>query len=232
MSLIRRRLSREDGFTLPEVMAASVIGVIVLLAAFMLLDRSFKASGQVADRADALQRGRQAMELMTRQLRSQVCVGATNAPMVSGGDSTVTFYSDLSDGSVPVRKRTLTWDPTAQTITESVVPGVGTYPALTFTGTAVNTTLLTKAQQVLDAGTPRPVFQYYGYNPGAAVGTLQQLSTPLSAADLLRVAVIKVSFRSFAERPVSQDNDSTVLEDDVYIRVADPTSLSGGPRCA
>ena len=40
----------------------------------MLLDRSFTASGQIADRQDALQRGRQAMELMTRQLRSQVCV--------------------------------------------------------------------------------------------------------------------------------------------------------------
>ena len=53
------------------------IGMIVLLGAFMLLDRSFSASGQVADRADALQRGRQAMELMTRQLRSQVCLGKT-----------------------------------------------------------------------------------------------------------------------------------------------------------
>ena len=92
------RLRDERGFTLIELLVAMVIGMIVLIAAFMVLDRTISASGQVADRSEALQRGRQAMELITRQLRSQVCVGTTK-PIVSGTDTSVSFYADLSDGS-------------------------------------------------------------------------------------------------------------------------------------
>ena len=85
-----------------------VIGMIVLMAAFMVLDRTITASGQVADRSEALQRGRQAMELVTRQLRSQVCVGTTK-PIVSGptpaSASTPTWATARRRSS----KRTLTY---------------------------------------------------------------------------------------------------------------------------
>ena len=88
----RRRASDERGFTIIELMVAMSVGMVVLLAAFMLLDRSFTASGQIADRQEALQRGRQAMELITRQLRSQVCVVVPPAttfspPVVDGQDN-------------------------------------------------------------------------------------------------------------------------------------------------
>jgi prepilin-type N-terminal cleavage/methylation domain-containing protein len=75
---LRRRVhaSGERGFTLVEMLVAMSIGVVILLAAFTLLDRSFTTSAQIADRQEGLQRGRQAMELITRQLRSQVCGGA------------------------------------------------------------------------------------------------------------------------------------------------------------
>ncbi len=112
----RGALSDERGMTLIEMLVAMSVGMVVLLAAFMLLDRSFTASGQIADREDALQRGRQAMELMTRQLRSQVCVvvppaTAFSPPVVSGTDHTVTFYGSLSESATSVTKRTLTFDP-------------------------------------------------------------------------------------------------------------------------
>jgi hypothetical protein len=58
-----------------------------------------------------------------------------------------------------------------------------------------------------------------------------QLTTPLSSTDLGRVALIKVGFRSFAARPISNDKNSTVLEDDVYTRTAVPTQLQGAPEC-
>jgi prepilin-type N-terminal cleavage/methylation domain-containing protein len=230
------RASDERGMTLIEMLVAMSVGMIVLLAAFMLLDRSFSASGQIADREDALQRGRQAMELMTRQLRSQVCIGTANVPMVQGLDNSVTFYGSLSESSQSVTKRTLTFDGTgAGSITQSVITGVPNpaYPLMSFTGTAATSTLLTDVQQAQD-GSPavnRPVFKYYRYKAGPPTGDLEQLGTPLSAGDLGQVALIKVTFRAFAARPIADDGDSTVLENDVFIRISDPTEVQEGPQC-
>jgi prepilin-type N-terminal cleavage/methylation domain-containing protein len=226
----RLRISDERGFSLPELLVAMFIGLIVLMASFMLLDRSFSASGQVADRGEALQRGRQAMTLITRQLRSQVCLGNT-VPMVSGTNTAVTFYADMSDGTTPIRKRTLSYDTTTDTITESVIPGVGTYPALTFNGAATTAPLLTHVEQIMDGATARPIFRYYGYKVGGNPGELEPLSAPLSTAGLSRVALIKVGFRAFAARTVLNDKNSVVLEDDVYVRVTTATDFQNGPRC-
>jgi prepilin-type N-terminal cleavage/methylation domain-containing protein len=234
---MRERL-RDDqrGFTLVELITAISIGMIVILAAFMVLDRTISASGQIADRSEALQRGRQAMATITRELRSAVCVGNT-FPIVAGTDSSVTFYSDLTDDGPtitnPIKKRQLSWNSANDTISESVTPSTGTYPSLTFTGTTVTTEVMSKIKQILDppSSTPRAIFRYFGYQTGTTNGTLVQLTAPLSATDLGRVAVIKVGFRSFAFRPISNDKDSTVLEDDVYTRTAVPTQLQGAPEC-
>jgi Tfp pilus assembly protein PilW len=225
------RAADERGFTLIETLMAASIGIVILLAAFFLLDRSLTTSGQVADRSEALQRARQTMLLMTRQIRSQVCLGTSTVPVISGTDSSVSFYADLSDGSTPVQKRTLTFDPAAGTITESVVTGSGTYPSLTFTGTPVTNTLLTKVDQIMDGTVARPVFRYYGYVSTSTTGALQQLTTPLSSSDLSRVAVVKVGFRALPNRPITDTNNSTSIEDDVYVREADPASPTTGPRC-
>jgi prepilin-type N-terminal cleavage/methylation domain-containing protein len=229
----RPRISDERGFSLPELLVAMFIGLIVLMASFMLLDRSFSASGQIADRSEALQRGRQTMDLITRQLRSQVCLGNT-VPMVAGSDLSVTFYADMTDGTTPIKKRTLSYDTTTDTITESVIPGAGTYPALTFTSAASSTPLLTKVEQILDGTpptTPRPIFRYYGYKVGGLPGELEPLSAPLSTANLSRVALIKVGFRAFAARNLTNDKDAAVLENDVYVRVTTATDFQNGPRC-
>jgi prepilin-type N-terminal cleavage/methylation domain-containing protein len=228
----RLRLSDERGFTLTELLVAMVVGMIVLLAAFMVLDRSFTASGEIADRSDALQRGRQTLDVMTRQLRSQVCVGTTNNPVVSGSDTSVTFYADLSDGSQNIKRRTLTYDATNNRITETVVPGAGTYPNLTFNGTATTVTLLSNVDQIMDGSTARPVFRYYGYVANTTTGALEPLGVPLATANLGRVAVIKIGFRAGPARSVANnDSTSTVLENDVYVRVSVPTSPQDGPLC-
>jgi prepilin-type N-terminal cleavage/methylation domain-containing protein len=233
---MRERL-RDDqrGFTLVELITAISIGMVIILAAFVVLDRTISASGQIADRSESLQRGRQAMSTITRELRSAVCVGNT-FPIVAGSDSSVTFTADLTDGvsvTNPIKKRQLSWSSTTDTITETVTPSAGTYPNLTFSGTAVSTPLLTKVKQILDppSNTPRAIFRFYGYQTGTTNGTLVQLTAPLSATDLGRVALIKVGFRSFAERPISNDKDATVLEEDLYTRSAVPTQLQGAPEC-
>ena len=60
--------------TLPEVLVTLTIATIITLATFSLVEVTMGRSGEVAARVDAVQRGRSAMDDMSRQLRSQVCL--------------------------------------------------------------------------------------------------------------------------------------------------------------
>ena len=71
-----RRLRAEDGFTLPELLVTMAIALIVSLATFSLIEVVMKRSGDIGARVETTQRGRTAMDLITRQLRSQVCAAA------------------------------------------------------------------------------------------------------------------------------------------------------------
>ena len=109
--------------------------------------------------------------------------------------------------------------------------GVGTYPDLTFTGTPVTSTLLSKVDRIPDTSGPRDMFRYFQYQNGTTDGTLQQMAVPLTSTTVSRVAVIKVGFRVYADRPLTEDRNSAVLEDDVVSRVSDPTKPEAGARC-
>ena len=76
----RTDLRAEDGFTIVELLTAMVIGAIVLFATLTVLDTTISLTTRVNTRVDTLQRGRNAMDLMIRDLRSQNCVNVlTNA---------------------------------------------------------------------------------------------------------------------------------------------------------
>jgi prepilin-type N-terminal cleavage/methylation domain-containing protein len=101
------RARNEAGMTLPELLTTLTIALIVSLATFSLIEVTMRQSGEVAARVDAVQRGRGAMDAITRQLRSQVCLA--NAAWPAGTDprsieaattTSVTFYADLRDTSV------------------------------------------------------------------------------------------------------------------------------------
>jgi type II secretory pathway pseudopilin PulG len=237
MSRLRDRLrADESGYTLIELMVGMSIGIVVILASFMVLDRATVVSNEIADRQVAIERGRQAMELMTRQLRSQVCLGESAEPISYGDGSTITFYADLSDGSQNVAQRKLTFvSPSGSTpgkIKEDVYAGVGTYPDLTFPSTPTTSRpLLERAQQVKVSGVAQPVFRYYAFQPGSPTGDLDELPTPLTAADASRTIMVRIAFVSTPERTVPLDKDATTLQDDVYVRLADPTRPLEGPRC-
>lgn len=229
------RLRDESGVTLTELLAAMGIGLIVLMAGFMLLDRSVTVSQEIADRQQAVQRGRAAMELITRQLRSQVCLGESTEPITYGDAYSVSFYADLSDGSQNVETRTLSYeepDDGPGSIVEEVTPGVGTYPDLTFaSGSTVSRALLTGVQPVSAGDEPQPVFRYFAFESGSPTGDLQELATPLSSSDASRTVLVRIAFVALPDRVNPRELDATTLEDDVFIRIADPTRPQEGPRC-
>jgi hypothetical protein len=222
--------------TLVELIVGLSIGLVVTFASFAVLGRATTASHEIADRQEAVQRGRLAMELITRQLRSQVCLGQGSEPITYGDGNTVSFYGDLSDGSQNVARRTLTFVPPAGQapgrIVEEVSFGVGEYPDLVFPSTAdTSRVLLGGARQVVASGQATPVFSYYAFEIGSPTGDLELLDTPLSAEDATRTIMVHVAFAAMPDRGRPKDADATTLQDNVYVRIADPTRPLEGPRC-
>lgn len=232
-----RLRAEQRGMTLIELVIGISIALVVTFASFAVLDRATRASHEVVDRQEALQRGRLAIELITRQLRSQVCLGETAEPITYGDGDTVSFYADLSDGSQNVARRTLTFLPpegeALGRIVEDVRFGVGEYPDLTFPGTPDSSkVLLGNAERAeSSAGQALPVFSYYAFQPGSPTGDLEQLDVPLSAEDASRTIMVHVSFTTLPDRERPSDRDALTLQDNVYVRIADPTRPLEGPRC-
>ncbi|HYI80097.1 MAG TPA: hypothetical protein VEW67_04480 [Thermoleophilaceae bacterium] len=230
-------LRREQtGMTLVELTVGMAIGLVVTFASLAVLQRAETASREIVDRQDAIQRGRLAMEQITRQLRSQVCLGESAEPITSGTATSISFYGDLSDGSQNVAKRSLAYvapvGTTPGKIREDVHVGSGSYPNLTFPAAATTSRiLLSGAKQVVSGSTTQPLFRYYAFQPGSPTGDLLELPAPLSAADASRTVMIRIAFVSMPERVRPRDFDSTTLQNDVYVRLADPTRPVEGPRC-
>lgn len=219
-----RRLADESGFTLVELLTAVVIGMVVVLAAFMLLDRSVASSSQIAMREETLQRGRQAMEQITRQLRSQVCLNVDTLPIVQGSAQELTLYVDLDDGSRPPERRRLRFDPTANTVTESRWESEVTPPAYP----TLETSRVVATGVTLDGA--ESFFRYYAF-PAIPGDELVELVPPLTAATSATVVRIDVSFVTLPDHPRPQARLGTTLKDSIFVRTADTAKQQGGARC-
>ena len=238
MNWIRRRLAAQDGFTLVELLMAMSIGTIVLMAAFYTLDRAGQIQREAADRSDALQRGRIALELVTRELRSQVCLGTATEPITDGKATSVEFYADMSDGSTPPEKRKIAYDATKKTIIEYRYTGTGTYPDLTFSTTPASTKVIGSGIVPQKVGAvDQPIFKYYAWEDAGAPGVMAQLpatdAAPLSTVDVGRTIMIRVAFvaQPIRYKTTPKDRDSASLENQAYVRSADPMKPKEGAKC-
>jgi prepilin-type N-terminal cleavage/methylation domain-containing protein len=105
------RLRDERGFTLVEMLAVMLVGGIVLAGVAGLMQTVMRQSTGIVARTDASQRGRLVMDRMTSQLRSQVCLDlgfeSAKPAVESATRNSVTFYTDLSDGTKPAVRRQL-----------------------------------------------------------------------------------------------------------------------------
>jgi type II secretory pathway component PulJ len=230
------RLRAEEGFTLAEVLVAATVGFVVLAATLGLLDSSLRLNNGVMAKTDAQQRGRLAMDRITQELRSQVCLNLTTPailPVKSTADS-VTFYSDFGkDNTAPPMLRTITFDDTSGNISEAKVLGKG--PAggpFTFTDPPVNQVIFPGATRVVEADkTVRPFLKYFAYETkNGVLGTTQELLPPLNAAGAARVARIEISFTA---RPTGakDSKNATDIKDEISVRHADPNLTVPDPQC-
>jgi prepilin-type N-terminal cleavage/methylation domain-containing protein len=249
---MRPRLADERGMTLPEVMVTMVIALIMSLATFALVDVTIRQTSEISDRVDGVQRGRVVMDLVTRQLRSQVCLGASapaSRSVVAGTPTSVTFYSDTGDSSnkntsagpsatpTPrkIERRSLTLETTGKYAPGAIVErrwiGTPSSAPLGYVFDEANPKIRELAKPVALTKTPNnptlppALFRYYAWNTSGASPTPNLLlSTPLSDADVKRVAKIEITFRA---KPRKDDKASTVFYTDVALRTVDPNAEQG-----
>ncbi|HEX5618712.1 MAG TPA: prepilin-type N-terminal cleavage/methylation domain-containing protein [Solirubrobacteraceae bacterium] len=231
------RLRREDGFTLMEVLVASLVGFIVLAATMGLLDSTVSLSTGVMGKTDAMQRGRLAMDRITQQLRSQVCLDLDHPAILQGAtNNSVTFYADFSeaDGKKAPERRTLALDTTKNTITSQI------YRTTNLTPNPANYTTLSATEALLENATLRkdkttgldvPFLTYWAYTTvNGHPEPKQLLNPPLDAASAARVARIDINFLA---RPTGAKNDKKAVgvSDQILVRHADPNLSVPDPAC-
>jgi prepilin-type N-terminal cleavage/methylation domain-containing protein len=218
LARFRRRLAAEDGFTLVEMLTAMTIGTIVTFAALGFLSRAFVATNEVSDRADAAQRGRVAMDTVTRELRSMVCFSGIT-PIIAGSDASLTFVTDLSDGTVSPERHVLTVANGTLTDATYLMTSANGATPVTWAATPRSTrTLLIGAAQNGSA----PFFQYLGWDATTSPPTTPALNSPLAAADLDNVTQIVVSFAALPAHSSTNAIRGSALTEQVGVPEADP----------
>jgi type II secretory pathway pseudopilin PulG len=254
---MNRLVHEERGFTLPELLITCIIAITVSLAAFSLLDFVMRRSGEISVRVETTQRGRTTMDQVTRLMRSQVCAWrsddasmTTSRSLNDASSTSVGAYVDFTNetaGSAPVL-RSLTYTPGTKggTLVESSTPGTWAGTKVSYTGaTATTRRLLSNVvlyKPVGSSATPTPMFRYFRFPTAAELpaGTTPQptvemgTTAALTAAELEDVAKITVTFRVLSMRAKDDKdwNGSQVLQNDVYVRTADPNAETPSPKCA
>ena len=153
--------------------------------------------------------------------------------LVSGTDDAVKFHVDLSDGSRSIEQHEIAFNPTARHAGReglarpglaADVPDADRQPAA--------------AERVARRGRTRPSpLRSSGTTPTTSRRRRRaepvRLTTPLSATDLARVAKIEINFMALppGTKPTLPPARST-LQNEVYVRVADPNDPAPTPTCA
>ena len=224
------RLRRADGHTLPELLTALMMAMVILLATFALLDHVLKRTGETQARVEATQKGRMTMDTITRSLRSSVCLSPSIPPLAVATPTSLTYYSDLGDGTRPPERHQVTYNAGTRRIVDTVTPGTGMPPTTVFTAASQQRQL---AENVVPEGAT-PMFRYFAYNNAATPTASLALAATVAAADLPRVARVAVTYVAQAGRGDSESATRAAISftDDVYFRSADPNDPAPYPTCA
>jgi prepilin-type N-terminal cleavage/methylation domain-containing protein len=222
------RARDESGWTLIELLMAMTIGVVVLLATFMLIDASAPLAQKTQDRVDAAQRGRLAMEIIGAELRSQVCMPGAVPPImptVSDG-SNVWFYGNNQDQDSLPQKHHIYIQGTV--LKEDTWQGTGSVSNVTFPAMPTQTRVLLDPVGLV-AGVP--LLRFYGFDANLPASVNQSIVAPVSVADSRRVVQVNVSFVARPTNAAAASGRDSTFQQAVFFRTADPTDPMKGAKC-
>jgi Tfp pilus assembly protein PilW len=245
---LARRLRDERGFTLLELLVATVAGIVVTAAMGAIVVVAVHFTSSTTDRVDANQQGRLAMTKITQALNSS-CVSAGVPPIQPNSDANdLIFLSALSDApSIYPNLLTVQLSGGALTmLTDANVGSTGSTGATGATGSTgatgttavdgwtvtstptISFTLVQHATNAVVSGTTVPVFQYYTYN--STTGTISNNVTPSTGqtlgADAANVVEVVISYQALPTDNWNAGGRPANISDSVVLRLT-PASASG-----
>jgi hypothetical protein len=215
---VTARLAGENGFTL----VAMSVGIVVIFAALLVMDGSWRLNAKTTDHIDATNRGRLAMDKITQQLGDRICLNSqipaqgaapeipAQGALVIATNSQIEFYASVTNESAPrlvVERRRMTYRPSTRDILMDA--WTGTSPPRT--APPANTTTPTYARLVAEGvgiAAGAPIFRYYVQD-----GALP-LTPPISLVNANNVLLVKVTVAALGNKP----GISTELQNDSRTR--------------
>jgi len=217
---LRARFRSEQGFTLIEALVAVLTGIVIVLVLFTILEVSVRQSAKLADRAEATQFARVAMNHIVDELHS-ACVSQGLAPVrkesgenkliLVNGYSSNAEISSTGTATAGARKDEIVYSPGAQTLTDYTYYATGvTNGEYTFAATASPSTGVRIGEHItaMQQGAETvPIFKYYAYattpsklgsGPSSDLNetTLAASGKTLEAAAAETVGAVAVSFEA------------------------------------
>ncbi len=238
MRSLLQTLRREDGVTIVELLVVCLIGIVVLSAAAGLTESSARSSARVTDEVEVAQRARLAMEQITRQLRSQVCLDTATPPIADGQDASITFYNEIdSNPDFSPKRQRISYSPASGgSIVQETWTTTSTGPPWSFPEPRKSKVLLTNIDPPLP---DQPIFRYYSFDGGGELTTPLDatLLTPIAANSTARVVRVEVSFEALPTGGSTEQSRRSGLRSSVYLRNTDHSdgdpaaTRTWGPRC-
>jgi type II secretory pathway component PulJ len=225
----------ERGFTLVEMLVTLATGIVVVLATLSVLDISVSQSSRIAERVDADQQGRLAMEKIMLELHSS-CTAYEATPVREGSKAEkLEIVSQPSSKAylTKVTKHAISYNEATHTLTDASFNSTNTLEQLNtpwnFSEVAASTTTLltgvyksvTKEGETVKTV---PIFQYFKYVGGGLSGT--PMATPLSKEDAENTAEVTVSFTTAPTSGRTSGDRTVDLSDSAVLRY-DPASATG-----
>lgn len=209
-SAIKRLRRDERGFTLVEVLVASVTGLIVAAALFSILEFSTKQSTREADYVQATQLGRQAMTHLVDELHSACLASGTNFRPVreSTKPGTVLVFVDAITNEAEITKAVkheIIFENGNLTDKSYASASGTTWPTFTsFNSTPEKSVRFAEHVEETPELKGRGLFGYRRYVASSAERKLESIFTeaeekekkPLTAAAAKEAAAVTVSFRA------------------------------------
>jgi hypothetical protein len=227
---MRRAISKEGGFSLPELLVTMLSAVVIFSAITMMTTTALRNQDRISRRVDASSRVRPVMTHIVQELHS-ACVAQHVVPIIGDGTATgagastgnqISFLSMSGSAVTPTPQKHVISLASNGDLKEWVYNATaGTQPGpWTFSSTAVvpsGTFLLTNV-----TAPPAGMFQYFDFVNGA----LDTVPTtiPLIPSDAARTAVIKITMTSApgrGNRGISSwdPNSPLVVSDSVDLRL-------------
>ncbi|MDX6681450.1 MAG: hypothetical protein QOG94_1489 [Solirubrobacteraceae bacterium] len=212
--MTRARLADESGFTLVELLAAMIVGMIVMFAIFGLLDTAVRLQAKSVDALETTDRGRVAIDQISQGFASRICVGEVPSLVDAAADH-VEFYASLAPESSAVRlvvqRRRVAFSGTS--IREDV--WTSSPPLAAPNLPPANTTPPARTRELVGgvhASGTTPIFRFYARD-GTTGEPSVLLATPLSASDRSRAVLVDVSFTAQGKRSdISTDYNNRILD--------------------